>query len=78
MSHRAYGYKVCYKERGSKNYARYFLTYTYGQAVRAMREYIRYPPPERETGKRLNRPKWKIIPVTRNEVLRGIWRECPF
>ena len=75
---KSYGYKVCYKEQGSKEYIRYFLTYTYKQAARAMKGYILYPPRERETGRKLNRPKWKIIPVTYNEIKRGIWRECPF
>ena len=32
----------------------------------------------KETGRKLNRPKWKIIPVTYGEVECGIWRECPF
>ena len=40
--------------------------------------YIRYPPRERETNRKLNNPSWKIIPVTRKEVDDGIWRECPF
>ncbi len=26
-----YGYKVCYKEQGSKEYIRYFMTYTLKQ-----------------------------------------------
>lgn len=73
-----YGYKVCYKETGSRRYVRYFLTYTYRQAIRAMRDYTRYPPLDRATGRLLNRPKWKVIPVTHKEVLRGIWRACPF
>ena len=73
-----YGYKVCYKEQGAKEYVRYFLTYTQKQARQAMNGYIRYPPRERDTGRELVCPKWKIIPVTRREVERGIWRECPF
>ena len=28
---RNFGYKICYKERGSKKYIRYFMTYTYPQ-----------------------------------------------
>ena len=76
--HNPYGYKVCYQEKGSSVYIRYFLTYTYKQAVTAMQGYIHYPPVERETGRKLNHPRWYIFPVTRKEVLRGIWRECPF
>ena len=79
MSHKpCYGYKVCYREQGKKRYVRYFLTYTHKQAVYAMNSYIRYPPRERETNRKLNNPSWKIIPVTRKEVDDGIWRECPF
>lgn len=42
--HNPYGYKVCYQEKGSSVYIRYFLTYTYKAAVSAMQGYIRYPP----------------------------------
>lgn len=72
------GYKVCYKEEGKRSYVRYFLTYTYKQALRARNGYIRYPPQERETGRKLNNPKWAIIPVTEKEAQDGIWREYPF
>ena len=77
-AHNQNGYKVCYKEEGKHAYVRYFLTYTYKQALRARNSYIRYPPRERETGRKLNNPKWAIIPVTEKEVQDGIWRECPF
>ena len=73
-----YGYKVCYLERGTHIYVRYFMTETYRQAKDAMNDYIRYPPRERNTNRKLNNPSWKIIPVTRNEVDNRIWRECPF
>ena len=73
-----YGYKVCYRERDSKVYVRYFKTYTFNQALKVMRRYIRYPPLERETGRKLNRPTWFVIPISRKEMLNGIWRECPF
>lgn len=78
MRRKNYGYKVCYREQGKKRYVRYFLTYTFKQAMNAMNSYIRYPPYERETGRKLNQPEWKIIPITRKEVRDGIWRECPF
>ena len=73
-----YGYKVCYREEGNKRYVRYFLTYTLKQAVSVLNAYIRYPPTVRENGRVLNRPRWKIIPVNRREVVAGIWREPPF
>ena len=73
-----YGYKVCYQEKGSSVYIRYFLTYTYKDAVTVKQGYIRYPPAEQDTARKLDDPRWFIFPVTRKEVLRGIWRECPF
>lgn len=73
-----YGYKVCYREQGETAYVRHFKTYTYRQAVCAINEYILYPPNAREDGHKLNSPTWKIMPVSRDEVKAGIWRECPF
>ena len=61
-----YGYKVCYREEGAKEYVRYFLTHTRKQAFNAMRD------------RELVNPKWKVIPVSEKETKRGIWRECPF
>ena len=76
--HNPYGYKVCYRERRSKTTVRYFIVRSYKSAVDMKMFYIRYPPRERETDRQLNKPTWLIFPITRKEVLRGIWRECPF
>ena len=73
-----YGYKICYREKGTTRLVRYFLTYTRKQAVLALTGYIRYPPAAREDGHVLVKPRWKIIPVNRNEIKAGIWREPPF
>ena len=73
-----YGYKVCYKEEGAKDYIRHFKTYTYKQAVTARAGYIRFPPRAWEGGHILNKPKWVIIPIKHSEVRAGIWREDPF
>lgn len=73
-----YGYKVCYREYGTKNYLRYFKTYTYKQAVYALKYYVLYPPRAREDNHILVKPKWVIIPIKLSEVKDGIWRECPF
>ena len=59
-----YGYKVCYREEGAKEYVRYFLTHNRKQAFNAMRSYIRYPPTARDGDKELVNPKWKVIPVS--------------
>ena len=55
-----YGYKVCYREEGAKEYVRYFLTHTRKQAFNAMRSYIRYPPTARDGDRELVNPKWKV------------------
>ena len=73
-----YGYKVCYKEDGSKDYTSHFKTYTYRQAVKAKAGYIRFPPRARCDGHILKNPKWVIIPIQHSEVRDGIWHEAPF
>ena len=78
LRNNSYGYKVCYKEEGNVRYIRYFMTYTYRQAVYARYTYIRYPPLSREDKHILKEPKWKIIPISKKEVEAGIWREVPF
>ena len=76
--HNPYGYKVCYRERCTKTVVRYFIARTYREALDIKGYYIRFPPPERETNRSLDRPVWLIFPITYKEVIRGIWRECPF
>ena len=78
MKRNRYGYKICYREQGSKTYVRHFITYTYKQALAAMHEYIRYPPEAREDGHELKNPAWRVTPISKKEVADGIWRECPF
>ena len=76
--HNPYGYKVCYKEKGSKEYIRHFLTYTYQQAKQAKLYYIKYPQHSREDDHPLKNPQWVIIPIKKSEVRAGIWHEVPF
>lgn len=71
-----YGYKVCYPI-DKKFYKYRFLTKTYKQAVDIKKMYYQYPPPD-DNGKPINNVKWQIFPITRKEVIRGIWREDPF
>ena len=78
ITNNPYGYKVCYKEESAVKYIRYFMTYTYRQAVAAKSGYIRSPPRARDDGHILNKPKWVIIPIKYSEVRAGIWREDPF
>ena len=75
-----YGYKICYTEKGSKrNIKTYFCARSYKQALKMKNLYLRYEQRDRDNCKRrLKRPMWYIVPITRREVLRGIWREAPF
>ena len=68
--HNPYGYKVCYKEKGGKEYIRHFLTYTYSQARQAKMYYIKYPQRSREDDHLLDRPEWVIIPVKNPKCVR--------
>ena len=43
-----YGYKVCYRENGCKDFIRHFLTYTYNQALQARRYYRKYETKSRD------------------------------
>jgi len=72
-----YGYKVCYPVGRKKKYIHRFKTRTYQQAKSVKEMYYRYPPPD-DNGKPIINVKWQILPITRKEVLRGIWREPPF
>ena len=73
-----YGYKVCYKEKDRGEYIRYFLTYTYSQALLVRRYCQKYERRSREDNQLLNKPYWVIIPITKSEVKDGIWHEVPF
>ena len=72
------GYKLCYKEKGSRAYIRHFLTCTYMQARSMLRHYKRYPQKSKEDNHLLKKPNWVIIPITKSEVKDGIWHEVPF
>ncbi len=75
-----YGYKLCYTEKGNKrNFKSYFYARSYKQALKMKNLYLRYEQRDRDNCKRrLKKPTWYIVPITRREVLRGIWREAPF
>ena len=72
-----YGYKVGYRENGSRIFIRYFMTYTYQQAKMCLRHYRKTPPKERETNRPLINPFWEIKPITKKEILAGIWTKFP-
>ena len=73
-----YGYKIGYRENGSLLFNRLFITRSYIQAISMRNYYRRYVTRERETKRPLVNPFWEIIPITRQEILAGIWQEDPF
>ena len=73
-----YGYKVGYRENGSRFFVRHFMTYTYKQALDWLSYYRKYPQCERDTNRPLVKPFWEIKPITEKEYMAGIWHEIPF
>ena len=54
------------------------MTYTYQQALTALYYRRKYPQRERETNRPIINPFWEIKPITKKEILAGIWDELPF
>lgn len=73
-----YGYKVGYRENGSRPFIKHFMTYTYKQALRLLHFYRKTPQREREHNRPIIDPFWEIKPITKKEYLAGIWDEIPF
>ena len=73
-----YGYKIGYRENGSLLFNRLFITRSYNQAVSMRNFYRRYEKRERNTNRPLINPFWEILPITKKEILAGIWDEIPF
>ena len=73
-----HGYKVCFKEKGDKEYTVRFLTHTYKQAKSVKEMYLRYPSIASIYNRPLKKPEWVIIPIKKSEVRDGIWHEVPF
>ena len=72
-----YGYKVCYTVGKSKGYTRKFITHSFKKAKEMKDHYYTFPP-FNLTKKATKQLKWCIFPISKKEVLRGIWRESPF
>jgi len=73
-----YGYKICYREKGSPEYIERFLTYSYRQAVKVKQMYVKWPNMACIGNMTIKKPTWYIIPITKKEVKAGIWRQVPF
>ena len=72
-----YGYKVGYRENGSRSFIRTFIAYTYNQACSMLHYYRRYSK-EPKSNRPIVNPFWTIEPITKKEILAGIMDENPF
>ena len=73
-----HGYKVCFKEKGDKEYTIRFLTKTFREAKSVKEMYLRYPSLATVYNRPLKKSEWVIIPIKKSEVRDGIWHEVPF
>jgi len=76
--HNPYGYKVGYRENGSRLFVCHFKDRTYREARRSLNYYLTYPVQSHEDRHILINPIWEIRPICFSEFAKGIWRECPF
>lgn len=73
-----YGYKVCYKRKGSEKLKVYLVTNTYDGAEWHIRWYESHSPPDRKTNKPIENVTWLIIPIQTYREYKRRWRGCPF
>ena len=69
-----YGYKIGYIDE-KRNFIRKFITRTHKQAHKTLLHYRKYG---HEYGRKTREFNYKIKPITRKEILAGIWGEIPF
>ncbi len=72
-----YGYKVCYREKGSKKFVRHLVTNTYDLALWNMERYLKSEVRSRKDNHILKNPIWILLPLKRFEAFVA-WRGCPF
>ena len=74
--HNPYGYKVCYRQN-DKFFVRLFITKTRKQAYHVLNYYQKYG----HIGCRKSKIEmfnYLIKPISKKEILAGIWDELPF
>ena len=72
-----YGYKVGYRENGSRRFIRHLITNNYDSAEWHVGLYKKTAVYSRKDNHKLINPIWEIIPLGRMESIL-IWRDCPF
>ena len=73
-----FGYKVCQNNKLDKSYVRVlFITRKYATAKQVKEYHLKYT--RKNLPKKLiKRTTYSIIPITKYEVKKGIWKQCPF
>lgn len=72
-----YGYKVGYRENGSRHFIRYIVTNTYDLAAWHVEIYKKTTVYARKDNHKIINPIWEIIPLKHIESIL-VWRDCPF
>ena len=78
METNKYGYKLCYKNEGSKKLHIYVITNTFSLAEFEMQMCIKYPEQIKQSNKTIRGPTWLIIPIKNKKEYKKLWRDCPF
>ena len=68
-----YGYKVGYRKNGSRLFNKKFIARTHKQADQMLVYYRKFG--HQRAAQKFN---YEIQPITKKEVLAGIWDELPF
>ena len=73
-----FGYKVCQGNKLDKSFIRLlFITRKYSTAKQVKEYHLNYT--RKNLPKKLvKRTTYSIIPITKLEVKKGIWKQCPF
>ena len=72
ITNNPYGYKICYTQKPFKNKSvTKFHVHSFRRAMRIKRMYV-----ARKSKKR-NKNTWHVLPITKKEVGKGIWKR-PF
>lgn len=78
METNKYGYKLCYKNEGSKKLYIYVITNTFSLAEFEMQMCIKYPEQIKQSNKTIRGPTWLIIPIKNKREYKKLWKDCPF
>ena len=78
METNKYGYKLCYKNEGSKKLHIYVITNTFSLAEFEMKMCIKYPEQIKQSNKTIRGPTWLIIPIKNKREYKKLWKDCPF